>query len=219
MTGTQPSVLIMAKAPRSGAVKTRLAPLLASDDRARLQARMIRHTAAHAHQVAPGSTYLAFDPPHAAEEIERLLPSTVLFPQVHGHLGNRMAAATRTVLARRPGPLLVIGTDAPTLTSAMLHRAARALDHHDVVFGPALDGGYYLVGLRRPQTEVFAIDPVLWGGSRVLAASRDSARRAGLTVGSLPVLRDLDTPEDAVALRTDPLCPPAIAALLAPGGD
>ncbi|HKN97603.1 MAG TPA: TIGR04282 family arsenosugar biosynthesis glycosyltransferase [Pseudonocardiaceae bacterium] len=217
MNHTGPSVLIMAKAPRPGTVKTRLTPLLGPAGCARLQAALLAHAATLAHEAAPGSTYLAFDPPDAVGEIRGLVSAEVRsFPQVAGHLGVRLAAATETVLARGPGPLLVIGTDAPTLTPAILNRAVTALRGHDVVFGPALDGGYYLVGLRRPCLEVFGIDSTLWSGPRVLAASRAAAERAGLTVGLLPALRDLDTPADATALRTDPHLPPALAALLSP---
>lgn len=217
MNRTGPNVLIMAKAPRPGTVKTRLTPLLGPAGCARLQAGLLEHTAALAHQVAPGSTYLALDPPDAVGEIRGLVPAEVrLFPQVAGHLGIRLAAASETVLARTPGPLLVIGTDAPTLTAAILDRAVTVLRGHDVVFGPALDGGYYLVGLHRPCLEVFGIDSTLWSGPRVLSASRAAAERAGLTVGLLPELRDLDTPADAAALRADPHLPPDIAALLSP---
>lgn len=211
------SVLIMAKAPRPGLAKTRLAPLLGPAGAARLQAALLSHTAGLAQEMAPGSTSVAFDPPDAASEIRALVPARVrLFPQVPGHLGTRMAAATETALSRRSGPLLVIGTDAPTLTAAILEWAAVALDSHDVVFGPAVDGGYYLIGMRRPHPDVFAIDPALWGGPMVLAASRAAAERAGCTIGSLPALRDLDTPADATALRADPRLPPAVAALLNP---
>lgn len=207
----------MAKAPRPGTVKTRLTPLLGPDGCARLQAALLARTATLAHDAAPGSTWLAFDPPEAAGEIRALVPADVrLFPQVAGQLGVRLTAATETVLDRRPGPLLVIGTDAPTLSTAILDLAATALCGHDVVFGPALDGGYYLVGLRRPCPEVFAIDASLWSGPDVLAASRVAAERAGLTVGLLPALRDLDTPADAAALRADPGLPPGIVALLSP---
>jgi uncharacterized protein len=217
MTGVGPSVLIMAKAPRPGTVKTRLTPLLGPAGCARLQAALLTHTATLAHHTAPGSTYLAFDPPDAAAEVRPLVPAAVrLVAQVAGHLGVRLAAATDTVLAQAPGPLLVIGTDAPTLTTTILDQAVTVLRGHDVVFGPALDGGYYLIGLHRPCLEVFAIDSSLWSGPGVLAASQAAAERAGLTVGLLPELRDVDTPADATALRTDPHLPPTIAALLSP---
>jgi len=85
---------------------------------------------------------------------------------------------------------------------------------HDVVFGPALDGGYYLIASRRATPAMFNIDPALWGGPRVLEASVTAARAAGLDVAFLPTLRDLDTPEDARALVADAALPPAIHAIL-----
>jgi hypothetical protein len=219
MSTIEPSVLIIAKAPRPGLVKTRLEPLLGPAGCAELQAALIRHTAALAVTVAPASTFLAFDPPDAAGQIRALVPPGVrAFAQRDGQLGARLAAATETVLTRRPGPLLVIGADAPTLAAATLVRAATALDQHDVVFGPATDGGYYLVGLRRPHPDLFAIDPGLWSGPRVLAATVAAATGARLVVGLLPYLRDLDTPGDAAALRSDPQLPAQIADLLAPAG-
>jgi rSAM/selenodomain-associated transferase 1 len=217
MTDTGPKLLIMAKAPRPGRVKTRLAPLLGEAGCARLQAGLIRHTASIACQVAPQATYLAFDPPDAQGEIARLVPAEVgMFPQHGADLGARLAAATEAVLARRAGPLVVIGTDVPTLTAARLARAVGELDNCDAVFGPALDGGYYLVALREPAPALFAIDPALWGGESVLAASLAAAGLAGLTVGLLPPLRDLDTPADAATLLATPSLPADIAALLAP---
>ncbi len=84
----------------------------------------------------------------------------------------------------------------------------------DTVFGPALNGGYYLVGMARPLPELFAIDPALWGGPQVLAASRHAARDAGLRVGQLPALRDLDTPQDAAEFLAEGALPEDIAALL-----
>jgi hypothetical protein len=217
MNSIAPSVLIMAKAPRPGRVKTRLEPLLGPTGCAALQAALIRHTVTVTRAVAPAATYLAFDPPDAEGEISALVPPDVrLFRQEDGHLGVRLTAATETVLSRRPGPLVVIGADAPTLTPEVLARAAMALDDQDVVFGPALDGGYYLVGLSRPHPELFAIDSTLWSGPQVLAASVAAAAHAGLTVGLLPRLRDLDTPDDAAALRTDPMLPARIAAQLTP---
>jgi glycosyltransferase A (GT-A) superfamily protein (DUF2064 family) len=96
-----------------------------------------------------------------------------------------------------------------------LAAALTALQNHDVVLGPALDGGYYLIGMRRPHTEVFAIDPMWWSTDKVLAATLALTAEAGLRADLLAPLRDLDTPEDATALLADPGLPPAITAVLA----
>lgn len=208
------AVLIMAKAPRAGVVKTRLQPLLGAAGCARLQAALIARTVALAEEVAPSATYLALDPPDHA-----ILPSSLdpvrLLPQLGDDLGARMSHAVDEVHTEHDGPILVIGTDAPTLRREHLLAAACALEAGaDVAFGPALDGGYYLVGLRDPAPEVFAIDPMLWGGERVLTASLQAARRAGLQATLLESLRDLDTPTDAQAFLDAASLPADIAALL-----
>ncbi|WP_308406346.1 DUF2064 domain-containing protein [Streptomyces sp. AC602_WCS936] len=125
-----------------------------------------------------------------------------------------MAAAVTDAITDGAGPLLVIGTDAPTLTATHLTAAFTALDDHDVALGPALDGGYYLIGLRALHTSLFALAPETWSTDRVLTATRALARDGGLSAKLLPVLRDLDTPEDAAALLRDPALPAPIAELL-----
>ncbi|WP_407562826.1 TIGR04282 family arsenosugar biosynthesis glycosyltransferase [Streptomyces sp. 184] len=212
-----PAVLVMAKAPHPGRVKTRLHPLLTPRRCAALQAELIRRTTA----LATGCelrTHLAYDPPEARTELRALVPAGVrLLPQDGSHLGRRLATAVRDVFAHGSGPLLVVGTDAPTLTPWHLEEAHAALaGDADVVLGPALDGGYYLIGMRRPHLGLFGIDPELWGGARVLAATLDLAGRHRLRVRLLPRLRDLDTPEDAAALLADPGLPAGVAALLRP---
>jgi rSAM/selenodomain-associated transferase 2/rSAM/selenodomain-associated transferase 1 len=212
----RPAVLIMAKGPRPGTVKTRLHPMLGPDGCAALAERLIRHAASVAAGVTGVTVFAAVDPPDALSEVGSLVPGTVrLLRQRGGNLGERLAAAAGDVLTAGHAPLVVIGTDAPTLTSQALTEAFRELARgRDVVFGPACDGGYYLVGLNRPTPELFALDPDAWGGDRVLEASLAAARQSGLDAGSLPALRDLDTPEDARALLADPLLPAAVAGTL-----
>jgi rSAM/selenodomain-associated transferase 1 len=210
----------MARAPLPGAAKTRLQPLLGPQGCARLQAELIRHTMRLAERAAPADTYLALDPPDAVEPV----PDGVRrLGQQGEHLGARMSHAVKYVLRQHTGHVLVIGTDAPTLCLANLREAATYLDEgHDVVFGPAVDGGYYLVGLRDRSSvdvdlaAVFGIDPGLWGGPGVLAASLALAHTAGLRCRLLEPLRDLDTPADARVLVRDASVPPVIAELLRP---
>ncbi|MDF9816661.1 glycosyltransferase A (GT-A) superfamily protein (DUF2064 family) [Streptomyces sp. SPB162] len=145
------------------------------------------------------------------------MPADVrLLSQRGEDLGQRLTAAVTDAFADGAGPLLVIGTDAPTLTGDRLSAAFTAREHHDVALGPALDGGYYLIGLRALHTSLFALDPDVWSTERVCAATRALADGEGMSMGMLRPLRDLDTPEDAAALLTDPALPPPIAALLQP---
>lgn len=215
MTGMDPAVLIMARAPRPGQVKTRLQPLLGPQRCAQLQAALTARTVRLAQQVAPHATYLALDPV-ACGAPPRVAGAAVL-GQRGCDLGARMRAAVEDVLVAHQGPVAVIGTDAPTLTAAHLRAAGAALTAgHDAVFGPALDGGYYLLALPRSVPELFAIDPTLWGGPQVLSASLRAAETAGLRVGMLAPLRDLDTPADARAFLDEGELPAEIADLLHP---
>jgi len=216
MTPTEAAILIMAKAPHAGSVKTRLQPLLGPQGCARLQAALIRRTVRLAQLVAPARTYLALDPLTAKAELIGLIPTSIaVLAQSGPDLGSRMSAAAADVFRRHHGPLLLIGTDAPTLTAPCQKQAGELLvAGQDAVFGAAVDGGYYLVGMARPMPELFTIDPALWGGSEVLLASLAAARETGLRVGLLPALRDLDTPQDAADFLTEGALPEEIAALL-----
>jgi len=208
----------MARAPRPGQVKTRLEPLLGPEGCARLQAGLVRRAAEWAHQVAPGAVHVAGTPDDGLAELGALVPpDTAVFGQVGADLGERLAAATAQVLSTHDGPVLVIGTDLPTLRPA--HGAA-ALDDLaegcDAVFGPAMDGGYYLVGIARPLPELFALPTEAWGGPDVLSLGLRAAQELGLEVGLLRPERDLDTPADARAALLDPTLSPDIAELLRP---
>ncbi|GAA2494713.1 TIGR04282 family arsenosugar biosynthesis glycosyltransferase [Streptomyces gobitricini] len=212
--GGAPAILIMAKPPRPGTVKTRLHPLLGPARCAALQAELIRHTIELATAHTP-RRYLAYAPDVGGDATA--VPAGVRFLLQRGEdLGQRLAAAVTDAFADGARPLLVVGTDAPTLTGDHLTAAFTALESHDVALGPALDGGYYLIGMREPHTSLFSLGPDVWSTDRVLAATRALARGEGLSVALLRPLRDLDTPEDAAALLPDPALPAPIAALLQP---
>lgn len=217
MTGA-PTILVMAKAPRPGHVKTRLRPLLGPHGCAALQAQLLRHTVATAHATRR-RVVVAFDPPDAREEIRELIDdqgAVELVSQCGRHLGERMTSAAEDALPDG-GTLVVIGTDAPTLTADLLTRAFAALDTgSSAVIGPALDGGYYLLGLHWPAPHAFAIDPALWSGDQVAEATMARLRRLPGRVAQLPRLRDLDTPQDAAVLLSHPKLPLAIARALYP---
>jgi rSAM/selenodomain-associated transferase 1 len=212
---SHPAVLVMAKAPLPGTVKTRLHPLLGPERCAELQSRLIRHTT----ELTTGRclrTYVAYAPADAYRAMSELVPRGVhLLPQRGADLGQRLTDAVGAVFGRGAGPLVVLGTDAPTLTGRHLAAGFTALDGgSDVVLGPALDGGYYLIGMRRPYTRLFGLPPGLWSGDQVLSSTLALAEQEGLTTRLLPALRDLDTPADAAALLDDPRVPACIAAAL-----
>lgn len=211
-----PAALVMTKAPRAGEVKTRLESLLGPEGCARLQAALLKRTAAWAHMVAPGGVFVAYAPADGLEDtLDLVPPGTDLFAQDGGNLGERLAAATARVFQMHPGPLIVVGTDLATLSSEHARAAFDDLaEGCDVCFGPAFDGGYYLVALAAPHPCVFDLPGDAWGGPQVLELSLEAAAAAHLSLGMLRGERDLDTPTDARAALADPLFPRDIAGLL-----
>ncbi|WP_249010531.1 TIGR04282 family arsenosugar biosynthesis glycosyltransferase [Conexibacter sp. DBS9H8] len=210
------ALLIMAKAPIAGAVKTRLAPLLGDARCAELQGRLIRHTVDWAVKAAD-VTSLAYAPADAGEALAALVPPAVaLFPQRGVDLGARLRAACADVAGRDVGPVAVVGTDAPLLGPSHVRAAFAELENGaDACLIPAHDGGYVLIALAIPHPAAFDIPVDAWGGSDVFALTLAALTRAGLRAAVLPALPDLDTPADALALRQHPGCPPALQAVLA----
>lgn len=186
-------LLVFAKAPRPGRVKTRLVPVLGEEGAARLYAAFLEDTWAMASDVAGFAPELWV----ATDEDAAALAPRESRVQVEGDLGARMSAAMSDALARAPR-VVVIGSDAPTLPRERLSDALRALDVHEVVLGPSVDGGYYLVGARGAPV-VFPTG-VRWSTRHALADTI-----AGLGSRSVHLLRphyDVDTPDDLRLLET-----------------
>ena len=192
-------VIVMAKAPLPGFAKTRLIPALGAQGAALLAERLLDTAVAQALAAALGPVDLccAPDSGHAAFERHASHHGLVLSHQGDGDLGARMARAFDRWLALA-GRALLIGTDAPSLDAAMLQRAAAALDNADAVFIPAHDGGYALVGLRRPAPSLFS--GMAWSTPTVMAHTRERAAAAGLRLAELPAIADIDEPADLVHL-------------------
>lgn len=193
------SVIVMAKAPVAGFAKTRLIPALGAAGAAALAERLLQHTVAQALAAALGPVELCCAPDHhhAAFASLGLLPGLVLSDQGDGDLGARMARAFERRLAGGSAALM-IGTDAPALDAAVLRHAADALNHHDAVFVPALDGGYALIGLRRAAPVLFGTMP--WSTPAVMARTRERLAAAGLRHAELGPLADIDEAADLVHL-------------------
>jgi uncharacterized protein len=137
-----------------------------------------------------------YSPPDARTEMEFWLGETwELRPQVTGDLGARLAAAAHAV--PRGHPWIAIGADCPTLNATILQQACAHLERAALVIGPAYDGGYYLIGGRTPLPDIFTGMP--WGTDRVLAETRARLTRISAAWYELPILRDVDTAEDARA--------------------
>ncbi len=187
------AVAILAKAPRPGLAKTRLAPVLGADGAANLQARFIERTVttAQAAAIGPVTLWVTPDRHHPAFQTIAALLGVALAEQPDGDLGARMLAA----IAAANGPAIVIGTDCPALTPEHLRMAARALaDGIDVVIVPVEDGGYALIGMQRPEPALFA--GMSWSTSSVMAETRRRLTRLGLPWREPARLWDVDEPAD-----------------------
>ncbi|HEU0188234.1 MAG TPA: TIGR04283 family arsenosugar biosynthesis glycosyltransferase [Gallionellaceae bacterium] len=187
-------LMIFAKAPVAGAAKTRLAPLLGAQGAADLHARLterILHTAVSAN-LAPVELWCS---PDCSHPFFQAVTGAVGRRVQHGEdLGERMANAFEAALACQPYAVLV-GTDCPAMTADYLRQAFVALDGGaDAVIGPAEDGGYMLIGLRRLDKRLF--EGVTWSSDRVLAETRERLAALGWRWHELETLWDVDRPED-----------------------
>jgi hypothetical protein len=194
------AIVVMAKAPRAGFAKTRLVPALGAEGAAALAERLLDHAVAQARAAALGPVRLCVTPDAAHPAFVRLgaQPGVELELQGDGDLGARMHRAFVQVLLPPVGRALLIGSDVPALDAAVLRRAATALDDHDAVFVPAHDGGYALVGLRRPAPVLF--EHMIWSTPTVMAHTRRRLVAAGLRHAELEPLADIDEPADLVHL-------------------
>jgi glycosyltransferase A (GT-A) superfamily protein (DUF2064 family) len=210
-----PSVLIMARAPRAGEVRRALEPLLGREGCLELQSALIAQAAAWAREVGAGAPHVAHDPPDAGTELRRLAGAdALLFPQNGEGISGRLADASARVLARSGGPLLIVWPDLPRWRKA--HAAGALDDLHagcDVVLGPAVDGGLYLVGIARPLPELFALPEQAWRND-VMGVALTAIRDVGFEVGILRAERALHRPADVRAALADPLLPAEIGAIL-----
>jgi rSAM/selenodomain-associated transferase 1 len=187
-------LIVFLRAPRPGFVKTRLAAALGPDSACAAYRRLIEHLLP-ALRESSLPVELRFTPDDAAGEVSRWLdPGWTLSPQGEGDLGDRLFRAVAESQAAGVERTLVIGTDCPYLISQDLQQAATALADADLVLGPAQDGGYWLIGLRRPIATLF--EGIPWSTDRVLAVTKERAQSEGLVVRQLRCLADVDTPED-----------------------
>jgi hypothetical protein len=196
-------ILIFAKSPEPGRVKTRLVPALGPQGAADLQSHLLAETVARLAAAPLAQVELWCDPhPERAPFLELADRYGLALRRQRGaDLGERMLVAASEALGRSSAAVLV-GTDCPPLDAAYLGRALKKLDGRDAVLGPAEDGGYVLLGLKRAAGELFRDIP--WGTDRVAEITR--ARMMALSWGwaELPELWDVDRPEDLkrLALRS-----------------
>jgi rSAM/selenodomain-associated transferase 1 len=190
-------VLVMARFPSPGSVKTRLASQIGAEAAYRLYDAFVRDVADRLKALELPLTW-AFWPPDAP--FRSLVPGGRCVPQSGADLGERLEHGVDECFEALRVPVIVIGVDSPHLDLTRLREAADALHGAaDLVLGPALDGGYYLIGLRAPSQRIFR--GIEWGSSGVLDATLAQARAAGMRTRLLEPTFDVDDVDGLRALR------------------
>jgi hypothetical protein len=189
---------VFLKAPRPGAVKTRLVPALGAEAAAGLYRALAEHAVAATRPRSSGyERQLFFTPADAGAEMEAWLPGETWVPQAGDDLGARMSSAFDGEFRRGADRVALIGSDIPGLCRGDVLTALGSLEDHDLALGPARDGGYYLIALARAWPELFR--GLAWGTSAVFAATMERAAGLGLSVRVLPERPDIDSPDDVRA--------------------
>jgi len=190
------AIIVFAKAPVAGQVKTRLCPPLTPDEAASLHGSLVLDMLERCQSLKGYDRILAGTPsPHhpffRAMEARFKIP---VWDQMGDDLGARMSSVFKKSLGSPYRSVVVIGTDIPGINGPLVTMAVKSLQDHDVVLGPTVDGGYYLIGLRSPVPVLFENIP--WSTDQVYAITEQKIKTLGLSLKMLPRLRDLDTVED-----------------------
>ncbi len=204
------ALVIFAKAPVPGQVKTRLCPPLTPDEAATLHGSFVLDTLERT-KLAVREFRLPLDrllacAPDSKQVFFRIMEErhgVSLIDQTGEDLGARMHRAFTEMFARGYRQVFIVGTDVPSLPLAHYQQAVAALKDHELVLGPAQDGGYYLIGLTRPAPELFTEIP--WSTDQVFIQTRGKAERLHLKTACLPPWRDIDTIQDVQALIEESL--------------
>jgi rSAM/selenodomain-associated transferase 1 len=192
------SIGLMAKFPRLGEVKTRLAADIGESNALEVYRKLLNNAVRVVCGLDGSSCYRSVfvTPPETTDDFRRMFPDFDAYhPQKGSNLGDRMLEAFSTLLeTSEDGCTCLIGADIPGIDESILSEANQLLASNDIVLGPTHDGGYYLIGLKNVIEEPFR--GVNWGTRYVLNQTLTIAQRCHLRVGLLPCLRDLDVASD-----------------------
>lgn len=185
------ALIIFIKNPEKGKVKTRLAKTVGDDQALRIYLALLEHTrrialSLDAERYVFYSSFIAEDDDWLARDFRQAL-------QASGDLGQRMIAAFQTAFQEHQ-KVVIIGSDCASLTSEMVEAAFQRLDEHDFVIGPAIDGGYYLLGMRSFEPSVF--QDIEWSTESVFTETVARIKRLNKTYALLSELSDIDYEED-----------------------
>ncbi len=186
------ALIIFVRKPELGKVKTRLAATMGDEKAFAVYLELLEHTHHISTAVKADKFVFYFD------EIEKIdmwsEEDFVKRQQSHGDLGEKMHNAFSILFEEGYNQVVIIGSDCPELTTQIIEEAFEMLQQNDAVLGPANDGGYYLLGLKKVHAELFS--NIEWSTEKVLTQTLAACSFAGLSFGMLPKLIDIDTEED-----------------------
>lgn len=201
-----PELLIFCRYPVPGKAKTRLIPELGADRAAQLHRRLTEHTVSVARAYHSENSRCKVSVHYTGaplKDFRSWLGCDLTYRiQPAGHIGQRMHAAFRNSLEHHSRQVIGFGTDIPGLTPTILQQAHISLADHDIVLGPAVDGGYYLIGMNALHPELF--HNIDWGTDQVYRQTKEICDQLELRVFELPSLSDIDRPEDLSQLKNNP---------------
>ncbi|MEM9163195.1 MAG: TIGR04282 family arsenosugar biosynthesis glycosyltransferase [Cyanobacteria bacterium P01_F01_bin.4] len=198
---TRSRLILFTRYPEAGKTKTRLIPHLGEEQAACLQRQMTEHIVTEMQQVSVNcapSLEVHFAGGSHDQMATWLGDHLCYLPQASGDLGMRMSQAFSQGFQDGMQRVVMIGADCPNITSNLLAQAFQSLESFDVVLGPALDGGYYLIGLSEACRDAYAglFQGIDWGTSQVFEQTVAIAHRLSLSFTALQPLSDIDRPED-----------------------
>lgn len=194
-SGLTHALIVFARVPADGQVKTRLAAAIGTTAATAAYRRLAELVIAAVQRSESYSLSIAYTPADGERAMRAWLgESPALRPQARGDLGARMASAIGEAIEAGATRVVVIGTDCPAVTARVVEEAFTRLDGADLVIGPASDGGYYLIGMSRLHIALFTEVP--WSSPRTLPITLERARALQLTVAMLDERRDIDTVDD-----------------------
>lgn len=187
------AVICFTRVPRPGRTKTRLLPVLKPEQCERLHWAFLKDLAEVYRQVN-AHLFVSYVPDPDWERLKEVFPQAGYIPQKGADLGEKMYKAIRKVLDLGYESVILTGADLPRMTAAHLKSGFAALKETDIAIGPTSDGGYYLIGMKKPCRAVFRVEG--YGGSSVFENTCAAAKAAGLSLGLALPCDDVDTPED-----------------------
>ena len=196
------ALIIMAKEPIVGSTKTRLCPPLKSEEAAKLYEVLLWDTIKMASEIKGIDLAIAVTPPESIDYFKNIVSSEIhLIPVVCATIGECLSFVLGQLLNMGYSRVMAINSDGPTLPPAFIQQAIESLDQHDLVLGPAEDGGYYLIGFKHNHDSL--LKDISWSTNQVLAQTLDKANQLGLTYSLIPTWYDVDTAKDIRRLRTE----------------